>query len=197
MRWEALFDDLETQLDAEWDAERRRGAGEDERLRISRLTLRERLLALAADGQAITVSTRSGESVGSVALVGADAVIVAPASGDARLVPFEAITGIDVAADRGTVRRSLLTVPADTLSSRITFGYLARVLARRRAGVRVLGANGGSATGTIDRAGVDHLDLARHDPREPRRADAVRSVRVIPFRAVDAIEVLDGADALP
>jgi len=46
MRWDRFFEDLEHQLDFEHDARRRALDGEAERLRLSRLELRTRLLGL-------------------------------------------------------------------------------------------------------------------------------------------------------
>ena len=43
MRWDLLFDDLESQLDQEQRDEERALAIEEERLRLGRLTLRDRL----------------------------------------------------------------------------------------------------------------------------------------------------------
>ena len=50
MRWELLFDDLESQLDQEQREEERALALEEERLRLGRLTLRDRLTAMATAG---------------------------------------------------------------------------------------------------------------------------------------------------
>ena len=39
----------------------------------------------------------------------------------------------------------------------------------------------GCSTGTIDRAGADHLDIALHEPGTPRRASEVTGHRIVPF----------------
>nr|MDQ2699570.1 hypothetical protein [Actinomycetota bacterium] len=49
MRWDRFFEDLEDQLSSEWEAERAALDTEAERLRLSRVTLRDRLVALAGD----------------------------------------------------------------------------------------------------------------------------------------------------
>ena len=41
--------------------------------------------------------------------------------------------------------------------------------------------------GTIDRVGLDHLDLAVHPRDEQRRGRNVRGLRVIPFDAVHLV----------
>src|SRR6188474_2898761 len=46
MRWDLLFDDLESQLDQEQRDEERALALEEQRLRLGRLTLRDRLVAM-------------------------------------------------------------------------------------------------------------------------------------------------------
>ena len=50
MRWDRFFDDLEGQLASEWEAERAALDTEAERLRLSRVALRERLRWLTVLG---------------------------------------------------------------------------------------------------------------------------------------------------
>lgn len=89
--------------------------------------------------------------------------------------------------------RSARPAPArSALADRLTFGFVLRDLVRRRIGVAVHLVSGRLLTGTIDRAGSDHLDLALHDPGVPRRADAVAGHRIVPFAAVAWIR-LEGA----
>lgn len=190
VRWEALFDDLEAQLDAEWAAERRRDAEEDERLRVARLTVRDRLAALCADAAEVTVHTLAGPRTGTVTLVAGDAVVITGANDEvASVIPLDAVAAVTLPAGPAAVRRSLLAVPDDTLTARIGFGYLMRQVARRRAVVRVHTLGGGIITGTIDRAGADHLDIADHDPDDARRDENVRAVRLVPIGHVVSVDV--------
>ena len=66
----------------------------------------------------------------------------------------------------------------------MSFGFVLRDLVRRRLAVTVHLRDGAALSGTIDRAGADHLDLALHDPGSPRRAASVTGFRMIPFDAV-------------
>ena len=77
----------------------------------------------------------------------------------------------------------------------MTFGYALRDLVRRRTAVVVHLSSGRALSGTIDRAGADHFDIALHEPGAPRRADAVTGFRVVPFVAVAWIR-LDGQTVL-
>ena len=52
-----------------------------------------------------------------------------------------------------------------------------------------------AVSGTIDRAGADHLDLALHDIDEPRRSASVRGYRLVPFAALSWVR-WEGADVL-
>ena len=70
------------------------------------------------------------------------------------------------------------------LSERMTFGFVMRDVARRRVAGGGATASGRMLTGTIDRAGADHLDLALHEPGSPRRAGDVTGHRIVPFAAV-------------
>ena len=58
MRWDNLFDDLEAQLEYEADAERDELLAEDERLRLGRLSLRDRLSSIAVRQPWRTSSSR-------------------------------------------------------------------------------------------------------------------------------------------
>jgi hypothetical protein len=75
--------------------------------------------------------------------------------------------------------------PAPTgIARRFGFALALRELARRREPVRVLLVDGGTVWGTIEAAGRDYLELAEHDPGEPRRETAVRARRLVGFAAV-------------
>ena len=201
MRWDRFFDDLEDQLASEWEAERAALDTEAERLRLSRVALTERLTQLGggeAGAPGAVFEFVDGTTLrAAVTGVGADWTALAPAEGrsGAILAPLAAIAAISMPhADLLRTARPAPERPA--LARRLTFGFVLRDLVRRRAGVAVHLTSGRSFTGTIDRAGVDHFDLALHDPGAARRAEAVSGYRIVPFAAVAWIRA-DEAPALP
>lgn len=196
MRWDRFFDDLEDQLASEWEAERAALDTEAERLRLSRVVLRERLAALV--GRERTSSAPSFEFADGTLLtaevtgVGADWVGLEPAvemgeaarAAAAVVAPMAAIVSIGM-PHPDLLRSARPTAPpAAGLADRMTFGFVLRDLVRRRTAVAVHLVGGRTLTGTIDRAGADHLDLALHEPGVPRRADAVTGYRVVAFAAI-------------
>ncbi|GAA2984609.1 hypothetical protein JOD63_001899 [Microbacterium terrae] len=188
MRWDRFFDDLEDQLASEWEAERASLDTEAERLRLSRLELRDRLAALAVGATEVSFDLAGGHSLrAEVGAVGAD--WAALALGRRRgLVPLSALLGIGM--PHAELLRTARAVPArSTLTERMTFGFVLRDLVRRRAGVMIRLADGAVVTGTIDRAGADHLDLAVHEHGAPRRADAVTGFRIVPLAAVSLVQI--------
>ncbi|MDW4573319.1 hypothetical protein R8Z57_11110 [Microbacterium sp. M3] len=202
MRWDRFFDDLEDQLASEWEAERAALDTEAERLRLSRVRLAERLSLLAGrdaqPGVVVSMDLSDGATLrATVTGVGADWAALAPADGPAGavIVPFASIVAIGM-PHADLLRTARPTAPRSPLADRLTFGFVLRDLVRRRAGVAVHLTAGRVLTGTIDRAGADHLDLALHDPGAPRRADAVAGHRIVPFAAVAWIRA-DEAPALP
>jgi len=202
VRWDRFFDDLEDQLASEWEAERAALDTEAERLRLSRVQLSERLTLLAArDGASPTVASfdlADGATVrASVTGVGADwvALALADGPGGAVVVPFASIGAVGL-PHADLLRTARPAPPRSPLADRLTFGFVLRDLVRRRAGVAVHLVSGRVLTGTIDRAGADHLDLAVHDQGAPRRADAVSGYRLVPFAAVAWIRA-DEAPAIP
>lgn len=197
MRWDRFFEDLEDQLDSEWEAERAALDTEAERLRLSRVSLRERMVALGGDPRDHTMHLVDGDPVrGRVTRVGAD--WLAAVAGDGRIataiiVPLWAIA--DVTAPADALLASVRGAEAGTaLSQRMGFGFVLRDLVRRRIPVSVQIAAGRTLTGTVDRAGADHLDLALHDPGAPRRPENITGYRIVPFAAVRAVRLASASD---
>ncbi|GLJ78481.1 hypothetical protein [Microbacterium imperiale] len=191
MRWERFFEDLEHQLDSEWEAERAVLDSEAERLRMSRLTLRDRLAVLAeeSDEVAIDLAGPAATLRGPLTGVGADwCSLELGADAHGALVPLRAITAVGAA--RPALTRSTRPVGAAGITCRMTLGFVLRDAARRRGAVRVHTVAGGAHTGTIDRAGADHFDLALHDADVPRRDTAVAGLRVIPFSTVTWVQLV-------
>jgi hypothetical protein len=196
VRWDRFFDDLEGQLASEWEAERAALETEAERLRLSRVALRERLALL--EDRDRNAALPSFEIVDGTVLsaevtgVGADWVALEGARSVALLLPFTAITAIGM--PHADVLRSARPAAArSSLADRMTFGFVVRDMVRRRVAVTVHLTHGRMLTGTIDRAGADHLDLALHEPGSPRRASEVTGYRLVPFTAVAWIRLDSGA----
>jgi len=194
MRWDRFFDDLEDQLASGWEAERAALDTEAERLRLSRVSLRDRLRGLVGlDRSAPLPSFEFSDgslTSAHIATVGADwLALETPGAGESAIIaPLASITGIGM-PEADLLRTARAASAGADLSERMTFGFVLRDLVRRRSGVTLHLGNGRLLTGTIDRAGVDHLDLALHDPGSPRRAADVRGFRVVPFAAIAWVRV--------
>jgi hypothetical protein len=188
VRWDRFFEDLEDQLSSEWEAERAALDSEAERLRLSRVQLRDRLRMLSTRDRteaAPSLELADGSVFAAeVSAVGADWIGIVPVGqAGGVVVPIAAVSAIGMShADLlGSARPVEHGSP---LADRMTLGFVLRDLARRRAGVAVRLVDGRSLTGTIDRAGADHFDVALHDPGSPRRADQVTGHRLIPFTGI-------------
>lgn len=192
MRWQRFFEDLEHQLDSEWEAERAALQTESERLRLSRLELRERLGQLADDGADLAVEFSGSRTLrGRVTGAGADWLTLdldVGLRGSAAVVPIAAIEAV-VTAEPDLLRSARSRAPRPPSSERMTFGFVLRDLVRRRTAVQVHTEGGREWVGTIDRAGADHLDLAVHDPGAARRAEAVVAHRLIAMRSVSWVQL--------
>ncbi len=199
MRWDNLFDDLEGQLEQELSAEELDVRAEEERLRLGRLSLRDRIIAVVeaqgrdgaagirlflTDGTALTVKPQTfGRDWFSADLIG-----------DARtthaVVPMAAISTVLFSHAQATV--SLTATPSElsqtSLPARLTLSFVLRDLCRRRAAVDVTTLTG-PLHGTIDRVGRDHIDLAVHEAGEARRQSSVREWRAIPLTQILLVAV--------
>lgn len=188
MRWENLFDDLAGQLEHELDAEEIDVRGEEERLRLGRLTVRDRLVALhearagSADGP-LRVELVNGERLRVVPRsIGRDWLMGDLSDERGRpsqcVVPLPSIAALSL--DRELVEPSTASPPALRLADRLGLTFVLRDLARRRRAVE-LHVGSSILHGTIDRVGRDHLDLAEHEAGTPRRDNAVAAVRLVPL----------------
>lgn len=183
MRWEALFADLEAQLEASESAELAAEVADRSRRETGRLGLADRLRA--ALGHPVVVRTvPGGTEAGRLDAVGPDWLLLGTdgIDGRAALVPLTGVLWVSglgaYAAEPGTEGR---------VGARLDLRYALRGLARDRAGVTVVLSDGTAVVGTLDRVGADHVDLAEHPPGEPRRAAGVRAVRTIPLSALAVV----------
>lgn len=196
MQWDRFFEDLEDQLDSEWEAERAALDTEAERLRVSRLELHDRLVPLV--GQRLGLDLTGGVAVdGRLAAVGADWCALEPDMRRAGplIVPLRALLAVTVPHAQ-LLSSARDAAPGEALRRRMTFGFVLRDLARRRIPVSVHLVDGRTLAGTIDRAGADHLDLALHDPGAPRHPQSVTGHRMLVQGAVAAVRA-DAPAAVP
>lgn len=194
-RWESFFADLEQQFAAERDMVRGAWETERDRARVARLTIRERLAALAPRAL-VTVDDVAGdahrlriEAVGADWIAGTDedrAGIV--------VVRLDAIASLRIHGE-GVEQPS--ADERDPLLARMDVGFALRALARRRTPIEVGLARGGRMTGTPSRVGADHVDIAIHDAGHAPRAADVRGERTIPFPAIAWIRLSSLRDLGP
>jgi hypothetical protein len=131
----------------------------------------------------LTWSFVSGDApmLGRLLDVGADWVLVDAASGQ-MLIPIAAVACV------GGLSR-LAAPDASEVARRLGIGVVLRGLLRDRAVVSVRLPGDQYVTGTIDRVGADHVDVAVHPMDEPRRARAVIAVRCLRLPVVVAVVV--------
>lgn len=191
MRWNNLFDDLESQLAQELSAEELDLRVEEERLRLGRLSVRDRLLGLVDDPSVTLVFADDSRRSIQIATIAKDWLAGDLLDGTSRrsqcIVPVAAIAGLELTTAQ--IISSLESRQEEPgLSARLGVSFALRDLSRRRRAVDlVLGHS--TLHGTIDRVGRDHFDFAIHDRDVPRRQTAVTGVRVIPFAELRLIRL--------
>ncbi len=210
MRWDDLFDDLESQLEQGWSAEEDELLAEEERLRLGRLSLRDRLAALAhadpgAEPEPVRVLLTTGlvidvrprtfgrdwlagdlvaEGTGPPAMSGTGPPVEARSQ---CILPLRGVSCLLL--DRRQVRKSLGEPgPARGITDRLGLPFVLRDLCRRRTPLE-LHLPEAVLRGTIDRVGRDHCDLALHEPGAPRRESAVTAYRVVAIDRVALVRV--------
>jgi hypothetical protein len=181
MRWEQLFADLEARLEAEERAAAEGDLADLVRAEHGQLTVRDRLGAHI--GATLTWSVGSAEPsvTGELLDLGADWMLV-------RTVRREVLVPIAAVGSIAGLSRAAVPVKGE-VARRLGLAVVLRGLARDRAVVTVRLRDEQSVTGTIDRVGADHLDLALHAAELPRRSGAVLGVRCLMFQAIISVAV--------
>jgi len=175
----ARFDDLLAGIVAEADAADAAALDADIAEVERAVRAESRLLDRLRAQRMVSIEIVSGGQVsGLVAAVGRDVVVIAADDGDWAISAWGMAAVIEMS---GGAREAF------SPSERLGLASVARAWARQRSVVRVLRVGAGPLDGTIDAVGADHLDLAEHDPGEPRRAEAVRRQVSIPLGAVAAL----------
>ncbi|WP_110588543.1 hypothetical protein [Microbacterium suaedae] len=192
-RWDPLFEDLEQQFTAEREARHGQLSAETERVRVSRLSLRDRLVAVGSGARVVVDDCAGGTHRLSVEAVGADWMAGAEEGVPGLLVlRLGAIDGLVFEADDR--RRSLGEHTEDPLRARMGIGFVLRALARRRAAVTLGLLRGGRVAGTPTCAGADHVDIAIHDAGAAPRGSDVDRVRTITFGAISWVRTTSRRD---
>ncbi len=189
MRWDNLFDDLESQLEHELWSEDVDLRAEEERLRLGRMSLRERLMSLhgSAGGRDYSIRVDIADIFLKLTPTnfGKDWMAARVIDDTTRrtqvVLPLRAITSVILSREHSL--SSLTATPvegASSLSARLGLPFVLRDLCRRRCELDLV-LTSGMVHGTIDRVGRDHCDLAEHESGTPRRESSVTSYRVVPL----------------
>jgi hypothetical protein len=180
MRWDALFDDLAAQAETLEHAERAAEVEDRARAEVGAVRFLDRLRA--AVDLPLRVRTAAGLVAGTLSRLGRDWLLLEEDGGREVLVPLHAVLTVGglppLAAAPGTM---------DAVTRRLGLWFVLRRLARDRAPVRVLLADGTALGATVDRVGADFLEVAVVPTGEARRPAAVRDVLVVPMRGLVAV----------
>lgn len=185
MRWDELFADLSAQGAADDAAQLAAEVAERGRWEAGQVVLADRVRDWPA-GQPVAVGLSASDSVrGRLLAVGADWLAVADGREDC-VVPLAAVRWLrpDRSEPAAAPASGRAGVPG---VHRLRLTYVARALVRDRAYVRIRLVEGETVSGTIDRAGLDHLELAQHPADLPRRSTAVHSSWLLPYAAITSI----------
>jgi hypothetical protein len=184
MRWDALFNDLESQFTEADRLALNAEINERARAELVGLELADRLRGVL--GCRLTVYLDSGESfTGALMHAGGDALVLHEEQHQI-LIPY-------AAAARYVGLGRLSAAETSPVRKRLGLSHALRGMARDRAELSVLVGNASGSVrlaGVIDRVGKDYLDLAVLSPGEVRRKHQVSQVATIPFTALAAIRSL-------
>lgn len=190
MRWDNLFDELESQLEQHLGAEELDLRAEEERLRLGRLGLRDRLRAIATGDEPLALGLVDGSRITmDVETIGRDWLVGHMAGSSSRaaacVVPLASVSVVLPTASQLALSLAASSDAEGPGSAGAGLGLTSvlRDLCRRRCAVAIT-TRSGTLHGTIDRVGRDHLDLAQHDAGSVRRADAVTGICMLPLEEV-------------
>ncbi|MCU1633784.1 MAG: hypothetical protein JWM61_2436 [Micrococcaceae bacterium] len=186
MRWDALFNDLESQLHSATTAQQESEIRDRTRSEQARLTLVQRLVGQV--GRPLGLTTHGGRTItGNLTNVGSEwiAVVVDDRS---VIVPLSSLLVL-----RGPSRN--VGQPLAGVAARLGLGSVLRVLSRDRANVSLWLAMAPSPhAGFIERVGADFFELGLVAPGDSRQPSSKRDVLTVPFDSIDSIDSARFAD---
>ena len=183
MRWEALFADLEAQLEAAGAADLVAQVADLTRAERAPVHLAGRLRA--ARGSELSVHAGGAEAVRGTVLDVADQWILLGDGPRRALIPLAAVEAV------AALPASSEPAVNGRLARRLGLGHALRALARDRAVVRV--ATGGpELVGRLEGVGADHVDLTATDHaadrgRRPVEQGSGRPLWTIPLAAIRVV----------
>ena len=152
------------------------------RRRSLRLTDR---LATAVGSEVTVQVAGAGVLHGRLLDAGVDWLLLEETGGREVLVPVLALLSV-----AGVGGRAQAPGTGGEVGKRLDLRWALRGLARDRAGLGVVLRDGSVVSGTLDRVGVDVVELAEHAAGEARRAGAVLGVRLVPLEALGLLRRL-------
>ncbi|TQN41557.1 hypothetical protein FHU33_0926 [Blastococcus colisei] len=184
MRWQQLFDDLQSQFEAEEAAAARAESASRTRAEVGAVRLAERLGG--ALGFPLVLGVRgAGQVAGTLVDRGPDWLLLEDEQGREQLVALAAVRTVS-----GLGRRTAVPEPAEGVRARLDLRWALRGLARDRSSVHLVLDDGAAVTGTVDRVGADYVELAEHPADAPRRTESVQGVRAVVIGAVAVVRTL-------
>jgi hypothetical protein len=187
VRWDELFADLSGQGEADEAASLAAEVADRSRWEAGQSLLTDRARGWEPRC-AVAVGLPAGESArGPLLAVGQDWLVIGDGTADC-LVPAAAVIWLKTdGPDLLATARAQASRGAGASVHRLRLVHALRLLVRDRAYVRIRLVDGETVSGTVDRAGPDHVDLALHPADVPRRATAVQSTWVLPYAGIASI----------
>ncbi len=184
MRWQQLFDDLQSQFEAEETAAERLESASRARAEVGAVHLGARLGG--AVGSPLLLGVRgAGQIAGVLVDRGSDWLLLEDEQGREQLVALAAVRSVS-----GLGRRTAAPALPGAVRPRLDLRRALRGLARDRSSVQLVLDDGATLTGTVDRVGADYVELAEHPADAPRRAESVQGVRAVVIGAVAVVRTL-------
>ncbi|WP_347057850.1 hypothetical protein ABC795_14275 [Blastococcus sp. HT6-30] len=184
MRWQQLFADLQVQFEAAAEAESRAEWASRARAEMGAVRLVDRLGG-SIGAELVLTCRGAGRVSGVLTDLGVDWLLLAGERGREELVAMGTVRAV-----AGLGRWTAPEREDGAVRARLDLRRALRGLARDRSAVQVLLDDGAVLTGTIDRVGADHVELAEHHADQPRRPAAVRQVQAVVIDAVAVVRTL-------
>lgn len=181
MRWDELFADLEAQLDGAATAELAGEVADRTRREIATLSLVDR--ARASVGHPVRSQLLGPWTVSGLLLeVGAQWMLLRDEGGREVLTPWTAVVSVV-----GLGMGSIASTEGGQVFRRLGLTAALRAVARDRAAVSVGLVDGTVVSGTLDRVGLDFVEISEHPLGEARRSGQVDAVRTVAHTALAMI----------